>query len=151
MSQPCLRRSLVPALVMFAGLEGACARSPTTPVGTSREVSGTYALAVWNNLTMPVPMGTFPPDTSQVQLRSGALVLNASTHTWSYWYVMSNSRGATLDSESEQGLFSQVGDTLKLDMNSQGAALGTIVALVGQTRIVTAGYSPEMEWRLAGN
>lgn len=100
---------------------------------------------------MPVTLPALPPDTSARQVSGGSLILNASTHTWMYWYVTRNSRGFVMDSESQQGLFTQSGSTLELTIQLGATPLQTVVAQVLSDRIITTGCSPEMEWQRPSN
>lgn len=135
-----------PAVVAMAGAVGACHTAPTQVA----PLSGEFPLVVWNSFAVPVSLGALPPDTSNRQVQGGALILNASTHMFSYWYVTRNSRGFTMDSVSEAGLFTQNGSSIAFTIESFAVPVGRFAGEILSDRIVITNYSPEMEFRRPG-
>jgi hypothetical protein len=69
---------------------------------------------------------------------------------FSYWYVTRNSRGFTMDSVSEAGLFTQNGSSIAFTIESFAVPVGRFAGEILSDRIVITNYSPEMEFRRPG-
>ena len=145
MRQSRLRSIWGPAVVAIAAAVGACHRAPTEVA----PLSGEFQLVVWNGLAMPVNLGALPPDTSVRLIQAGALVLNASSHTFSYWYVTRNSRGIVMDSEGHDGLFTQNGSSI--DFQTGAAPTVHFTGQILSDTIVITNWNPAMKFLIAGS
>ena len=129
-------------VAVSAALGAACNGAPTEPAS----LNGVFQLAALNGQPLPIFVAIAVPDTAQIWIKAGALTLNASAHTYSYWYVARSSRGTTSDSERSDGLFIQSGSSIDFDT---GVAPTThFTGLILADTIVIANWNPAMKFHI---
>jgi len=116
-------------VLMLCVLTG-CHSTPTENVA----VGGTFPLARWNDLALPVDLGFTPPGTCGRAVTSGTLTLDATAHHFSYTVHILNCHGLDEGSSQVDGTFVQSGDAL--DVTILGTSYIHIYGTILPDRIV---------------
>ena len=132
-------------VAVSAALGAACNSAPTEPTA----LNGVFQLTELNGQPLPIFVAIAVPDTAQIWIKTGALTLNASAHTYSYWYVARSSRGTTSDSERSDGLFTQSGSSI--DFETGVAPTTHFTGRIFADTLVIANWIPAMKFRITAH
>jgi hypothetical protein len=112
------------SLVLGVALLVSCHSAPTETIA----VTGTFPLAQWNDLALPVSLGFTPPRNCGRQVTSGTLTLDAQRHTFSYGIRIVNCNGFDEGSSQVEGSYAQTGSALDFTISGDAHFYGTILA-----------------------
>lgn len=114
----------ITGLALGAALLGSCHSAPTENVA----LTGTFPLAQWNDLALPVNLGFTPPGNCERQVTSGTLTVDAQRRTFSYGIRIINCNGFDEGSSQVDGTYTQAGSSLDFRISGSTHFLGTVMA-----------------------
>jgi hypothetical protein len=140
------RAAIVGALFVAAAVSQAC-HSPTAVT----QLDGTFPLASWNGLPLPVDLGAFPPSTCSTRIDNGALSMSATYGTFLMYYEQRDCRNAVVPGGSRvDGYFVQAGDSVDFSVGClESESCLHFPGAIRSDRIVVR-YSPLMEFSRTG-